>query len=214
MLKTRHWLSLSFGLFVLFMGLVGGLQLAKDWVGDIDHKWLMSVYNIGGKPFIPLWKGVSHLGDFSFCLILTLLIGIIFAFFKKGLTGMTFMAGLIGENLLENFFKGWIAKPRPHLTHALSDGSHSFPSGHMMETTYFYGFLVLLLIYLLKKNKNYLAVSWVVIGFIVFIILQALSRLALGAHEPSDLIGGCLLGASWLCVIMAFLNKARQKGFR
>jgi undecaprenyl-diphosphatase len=206
------WLSL--GLFLLFLIWTWIVQQKFNWLAAFDQKGQSILYGFGGPQLSALWAGITHLGDFSFCLIMCGLIGLVFAYFKRGLTGAVFVIGLIGAKLSTDYFKRWVGRPRPKLSHLLARGPYTYPSGHMTNATFFYGFLLALLMLLIIQNGKR-QVAWLFgVVFILYVSLIGVSRLVLGDHFLSDVVGGFLLGASWLGVSFAFLKLARKKGFR
>jgi undecaprenyl-diphosphatase len=80
--------------------------------------------------------------------------------------------------------------------------SYSFPSGHSFGATVFYGLLAYLAWSRLPHPWNLL----VVLLLVLLIILVGLSRVYLGAHFPSDVVVGWLLGGLSLFVIIKYIR--------
>jgi membrane-associated phospholipid phosphatase len=121
-------------------------------------------------------------------------------------------AGLIvfsawGAFLVGVFFKASVGRPRPDPNLILQVGnfvkSDSFPSGHVLFFMSFYGFL-LFLIYSRFKKTHLRKV--LMIFMILLIILMGFSRIYLGAHWFSDVLGSYLIGTVWL-YLMVYLYK-------
>lgn len=79
--------------------------------------------------------------------------------------------------------------------------SYSFPSGHTFGSTVVYGLLAYLVLRHLPQPWNYITFGLL----ITLIILVGISRVFLGAHFPSDVIAGWLLGAISLILIIKLL---------
>ena len=104
-----------------------------------------------------------------------------------------------GLNLL---VKGLIQRPRPaaalvHVIATLSDTS--FPSGHVMFYTGFFGFIVFLAFTLLKPS---LKRSLLLAFFGLLVLLVGISRIYTGEHWASDVLGAYLLGSLALVAII------------
>ena len=81
--------------------------------------------------------------------------------------------------------------------------SSSFPSGHAMSATITYGTVAYLL---MRLQKHRWARMLTLFGAIVLILLICLTRLYLGVHYPSDVIGGVIVGLAWASFCMATLE--------
>ncbi len=76
--------------------------------------------------------------------------------------------------------------------------TNSFPSGHSSGSAIAYGLLAYLAWHLLPQPWNYIATALLVL----LIILIGISRVYLGAHFPSDVAAGWLLGGAALCIVI------------
>jgi membrane-associated phospholipid phosphatase/diacylglycerol kinase family enzyme len=73
---------------------------------------------------------------------------------------------------------------------------YSFPSGHTLDATVFYGVMLLVFLPIIPRRLRKLAIGLV----ITLVMAIGFSRVAIGVHYPSDVIGGWLLGVAWLGV--------------
>ena len=100
--------------------------------------------------------------------------------------------------------KQMFARPRPVIIAALvSESGFSFPSGHSMSAAAFYGFIIYL-IFQSNLKKSVKRTSSVLI--VALIGLIGFSRVYLGVHYLSDVIGGFLASSVYLIVFTAFVK--------
>jgi membrane-associated phospholipid phosphatase len=117
-----------------------------------------------------------------------------------------------GSSLLNTAVKNEVHRLRPVLTHPVAhEPGPSFPSGHAQAAIV--GFAVLLLVFLpvLHGLWRRLAVTFAVL----MVLAIGFSRIALGVHYLSDVLGGYLLGAAWVAAMAAAFNAMRvERGRR
>jgi membrane-associated phospholipid phosphatase len=124
---------------------------------------------------------------------------------------LVFMSAAFGGMLLNEILKLLFLRPRPQFDHPyLTLTTHSFPSGHTMMATVFYGALAWVI--WSRSNKwrwRFLAVAIP----LIMMPLVGFSRVYLGAHYLSDVLGAMAEGAAWLtcCLIGAEVMKAQAK---
>ena len=91
------------------------------------------------------------------------------------------------------------ARPRGLIIKTLGLRSYSFPSGHAFGTVIFYG----LFAYLDIKYLNHPWSYFIALLIIMALFLVGVSRVYLGTHYPTDVVGGWLLGIISLAIIKA-----------
>ena len=112
------------------------------------------------------------------------------------LTAYLVVTGL-GALALDPAIKEMVGRLRPMVPAPVATApGYSFPSGHVLDATVFYGVMLLVFLPIIPRRLRELAIG-LVIGLVVAI---GFSRVAIGVHYPSDVIGGLLLGVAWLGV--------------
>lgn len=97
-------------------------------------------------------------------------------------------------------------RARPTLQHLVTEHSFSFPSGHACASMILYGTLIFILPGLLK-NKQILLSLQILLGLLI--VLIGSSRIYVGVHFPSDIIGGYSLALGWLCLTYPYFSEKR-----
>ena len=140
--------------------------------------------------------------------ILLLILG--FGLQWEALVGLIAALLSTGLNLL---VKDLIQRPRPastlvHVLAPLTD--YSFPSGHVMFYTGFFGFIVFLAFTLLQPSlKRTLLIAF----FSLLVLLVGISRIYAGEHWASDVLGAYLLGSLTLLAMLQLYRWGKPRFF-
>ncbi len=191
---------------ILFICLVGFLALAEDvfnkeiMYGDIIGYKLISTFLI--SDFVtPIAKFITNFGGAIFLSIATVML---FLFIKNKKIGLSIISNIVIIAVLNQLLKRLLQRPRPTEFRIVEETGYSFPSGHSMVSMAFYGYLIYL-IYRYIKNKY---VKWTLITILsILICLIGISRIYLGVHYTSDVLGGFLLSISYLVVYISSIKK-------
>ena len=191
---------------VLFICLVGFLALAEDVFnkeimnGDIIGYKLISKFLI--SDFVtPIAKFITNFGGAIFLSIATVML---FLLIKNKKIGLSIISNIVIITVLNQLLKRILQRPRPTEFRLVEEKGYSFPSGHSMVSMAFYGYLIYL-IYRYIKNKY---VKWTLITILnILICLIGISRIYLGVHYTSDVLGGFLLSISYLVIYISSIKK-------
>ncbi|NRR91595.1 phosphatase PAP2 family protein [Winogradskyella undariae] len=146
----------------------------------------------------------GYLIAFILCIITFLMI---FKSWQYVIQLIVVMALALSSNLI---LKRIINRSRPNQEHLVTVETLSYPSGHAMAAMAFYGFLI----YLFFHFKINLILKSIIITLLISIIISiGISRIYLGVHFPSDIIGGFIAGFIWviLCALMFNLIRVYKK---
>ena len=154
--------------------------------------------NIMNDSLTPILKVITELGGVAFTVVAGVLI---FIFCKKIRWFVTF--DLVGVTLINQLLKHIIRRPRPNILRLVEESGYSFPSGHSMVSMTFYG----IIIYLVYKNVNDKYLKWLLITLLSLLILAiGFSRVYVGVHYFTDVVGGFLLGLAYLVIYVNIYN--------
>lgn len=111
---------------------------------------------------------------------------------------------MVMDVVLNNLIKIIVKRPRPVDWFLVNETGYSFPSGHTMASVCFYGLLIYLL-YCSNIKKSYKTIGIMVLT--ILIILIGVSRIYLGVHYASDVVGGALIAIMYLIIYVTIIEK-------
>ena len=152
-----------------------------------------------------IMKIITFFGDAISIITLTIL-SIILVKNKKNKIFIGVNAVLI--TLLNLLIKNLVKRPRPEGFRIISESGYSFPSGHSMVSTAFYG-LFIYLAYKYIENKK--LKKFICITLSILILLIGTSRVYLGVHYGSDVIAGFVLSIAYLIVFTSIFSKILEE---
>ena len=114
-----------------------------------------------------------------------------------------------GGVLLNILLKFVFARQRPTFEHPLVIVlGYSFPSGHAFAATVLYGGLAAFAVMALQTWRWRVSA---VLGAVSLVVLVAFTRVALGVHYLSDVLGGMALGLAWLALCLTAVDTLRRR---
>lgn len=204
--KLKKFIVKNLKWIVLFICLIGFLALAEDVFnkeimnGDIVGYKLVSTFLISDFA-TPIAKFITNFGG------AIILIGLAFTlliFIKNKKIGVSIISNLAIITLLNQLLKRIVQRPRPTEFRIVEESGYSFPSGHSMVSMAFYGYLIYL-IYKYVKNKYLKWISIILLSILICSI--GISRIYLGVHYTSDVLGGFFISISYLIIYISAVNK-------
>ena len=177
---------------------------------DVFNKEIMNGDIIGYK-FIstflisdfatPIAKFITNFGGAIFIAVVAIFLAIII---KNKKIGISIFVNLVIITGLNQLLKRILHRPRPTEYRIIQETGYSFPSGHSMISMAFYGYLI----YLIYKNVKNKYIKWISISLLsILICLIGISRIYLGVHYTSDVLGGFLISISYLVIYISAVNK-------
>lgn len=201
-------------LFIFFMFLIAFIFIASEIQIHALVQFDNFIISVVQSQISPLLTGImkvfTFLGSVKW-IGTVVLISALWLFIKKKWSLGWFILlssgmGSVFNIILKNFFK----RQRPDIHRLISETGYSFPSGHSMGSFIFYGALLYMIIHY-TRNKRRQTLAGIIIALLIFFI--GLSRIYLGVHYPSDIIGGYTAGGAWLiiCVMIYRYYEFRKR---
>jgi undecaprenyl-diphosphatase len=212
---TRRRRANLFHIYVLvasgaFIALAVAASISPYFRVDLAITKALQSYH--GSAFAALMYAVSWIGfsPQSFILGGVTILALLFAGLRWEAVGAAFAACGIA---LGSLVKLIVVRPRPSadLINVFADlTTKSFPSGHVVMITTFGGFLAFLAFTLFKPSWHRTAL---LVAFALLIALMGPSRIYLGQHWFSDVMGAYLFGSLWLALTIMFYRWGKKRFF-
>ena len=204
--KIKEFIIKNLKWIILFICLIGFLALAEDVFnkeimnGDIIGYKMISTFLISDFA-TPVAKFITNFGGAIFLILTAIVLTILI---KNKKIGLAILLNLTIITILNQLLKRILQRPRPTEYRIIEETGYSFPSGHSMVSMAFYGYLIYL-IYKYIKNKY---IKWISIALLSILIgTIGISRIYLGVHYTSDVLGGFLISVSYLIIYVSAVNK-------
>jgi undecaprenyl-diphosphatase len=213
--RTRRYRAVAFQSYALVASVVFViLAVIAHTVAyfPIDLTITHAIQAYHGQVFDRLMYGISWLGFYP--QVVPLGAVVILALFFSGLRweAVSTLFATISV-AIAGIVRLIVARPRPsaNLVHVfLRLPSSGFPSGHVVAMTGFCGFLAFLCFTLLKPSAGR---TTALILLSLFIALMGYSRIYLGQHWFSDVMGAYLFGSLWLALTIRFYRWGKERYF-
>lgn len=164
-----------------------------------------SIYNFLTQTMNQELTGIMTFASFLGSAITVIVLSLGFIFLLKDKRDSKYITiNLVLVFLLNRILKLIVARQRPNVLRLVGEEGYSFPSGHAMVSMGFYGFLIYLIYTNIKSKK----IKYPLIIFLsILILLIGISRIYLGVHYATDIIGGFIIGIMYLVIFVRFLYK-------
>lgn len=215
--SRRQWLSAALLAGLLVMGAAGALfvYLADEvgeqaWLTRFDSTVAEFFHHHGAPWLVHAFEAVTFLGSASTLTVLGLAVALVLAALRRWSLLLGWAGALAGTGLLNTTLKRVVQRLRPRLPEPwVTEPGWSFPSGHAMGSLVAYGFLAYLLTRITPANFPR---RTTVTALAALVLLIGFSRIYLGVHFLSDVIGGYAAAAVWLtfCILMTHRAQGRS----
>lgn len=149
--------------------------------------------------------GITYLGNWQTIVTLGLIL-LVYPDTRKNI-GLPFAVTAVSATVIYKVAKSIFQRPRPDLAvRIIKESGYSFPSGHSMNCLVIYG----MLIYLTRRycrNKRIANIITAVLSLLILVI--GCSRVYVGVHFPTDILGGWSLGIAVLTAAIIIFERTR-----
>lgn len=173
-----------------------------DLLSNIDESVYKFITSNMNDTTTNIYKVITFFGSTIFMVGLCVLLLVLFIILRKNIYGYIISGTLIFSTIMNNVIKVIIRRERP-IYMIVKETTFSFPSGHTMASVSMYG----ILIYLINKsnmNKKLKIILSIILGMIPLMV--ATSRIYLGAHYFSDILGAIMLATIVLLISSKYIK--------
>jgi len=190
------------------LSFLGFLLIAASFESSyvvLADRWLIQHIQASESPGLTAFMTfLSFQGSPTVVTILTVAVVLGFVAIRHKLEAAFFAICISGSGLLNLLLKEMYQRARPDLHPIAVELSYSFPSGHSMGAITFYATLTFLV---WRHIPSRAGRGWLLAIASAMIVLMGCSRVYLGVHYPSDVIGAYLIGGAWVSLTVLVFRK-------
>jgi undecaprenyl-diphosphatase len=188
--------SISLVLFVLLAIAVsfGATHPFDDFVRSGIHSW-------ASAPLTTFAHDFSLLGSVAILAVLFVVALAGFWMVGRRRPAVALASAMAGAVVLDNVLKYAFHRVRPDPFFGIAPETYSFPSGHVLFSSCFYGMLACVFAADFRSVVSRAAI-WAAAALLVLAI--GFSRIYLGVHYPTDVIAGLLVAIFWISALRSF----------
>jgi undecaprenyl-diphosphatase len=177
---------------------------------SVDHGAAARLNSLvaGHRTVVLIIERVTWLGSSGVLWTLTGTVVVVLSIRRRWRLAIYLLVTGAGALILDPVLKALVGRLRPVVAHPIAYGTgNSFPSGHALGSIVCYGALFLVFLPATRKGVWRRVFTVVIVTLIVAI---GISRLLLGVHYISDVLGGWALGITWLGITAFAFELSRQ----
>lgn len=200
----RYGLGLTLAVVVVGLAFWGFLEVVESWTRNEDiyrvDGWASGVAQSASPAVVSFFRVVTYAG--SIWVTVPLVFAVAVGLWRRGdrpVAWVLLTAFGTGEGLLYGL-KAFFHRARPEIQ-IVAEHGYSFPSGHSFTAALVYGLLAVLAWRWAPRARGALVLLCVALA-----VLVGVSRIVLGVHYATDVIGGFVLAAGWLAASLAVVR--------
>ena len=196
----ENWIYMFIIILLIVSFIVTKNSSIYKYIVNFDYKVIEFFGNVNDKRLTTSMSFITNFGDWY---IPILIIVCIFLIIKNKWYFYILSSSYLLSGIVVFITKILVARPRPLEALIKIPSSYSFPSGHTLTSLIFY----MTLFYLMTEKSNKLIRITFGLLFCFLIVVVAFSRVCLGVHFFSDVVGGFILGMPCLLCCINIIEK-------
>lgn len=173
-----------------------------------DHSVYHAVRMLHSRYLAPVMHAATRLGDWQLKFALAALGALLMARIRHFHEAVVIVASTLGGEIIVVLVKEWLKRPRPPAPYPISfPPSYGFPSDHAFSAVAVYG---LILYFMREATEEWSTQAAMDMAGILLIALIGFSRIYLGVHWTTDVLGGYALGAAW-AVLLVWVCQCKRR---
>lgn len=200
--KYLIWIILVLGL-LLFFYLVRLIN--ANTISVLDNYIYNLIKGFISPKMTPIVKFITEFGNYT---VMVPVIILFYLFNKDKSFNRYFTINLVAIFTSNFIVKNIIRRDRPIDINLIIENGFSFPSGHSMVSFAFYGFIIY---YVYCSHLSKLGKTIIISILTLLVLMIGLSRIYLGVHYASDVIGGFVLALVYLIIFIKYIYKKEKK---
>jgi undecaprenyl-diphosphatase len=202
--------AIAFLVCLVGFGLIAWL-VSQPGIPPVDTATTAFLHGLANPTLDALMNAATFVGSSPVLTAVVALAVILLVVRRRRAEAAFLVIALVGTLVLNDMLKALVQRPRPGFDWAEVWPETSFPSGHSMNSFVVYLGIALIIWRLERRQVGIVAL----VLAIVLIVSVGISRIYLGAHWLSDVVGGYLAGALWLLLLAAawtLVSRLRRGG--
>lgn len=194
--------SILFNILLLFIFVIWSINvsLQSKFIQNFDWFNISRIYH-HSQFSILIFRFITSLGNTDTTIVVTIIFFLILIWKRYNYAAIFLVINKISIALSNTIIKQIVHRQRPLHHHYVYAGGFSYPSGHSASSFALLITILIIALFVLKKLSSKLIVATITIALVLAI---GYSRIFLGVHYPSDVVGGYLLAATittfWLII--------------
>ena len=190
---------------------LAGVLLGGSWTGPLDQAVAAALLDsrghpVGGPVLVEVARDVTALGSTTVLALVTFVGTLALLLYRRRELALRFAAVVLLGWPVPFVLKLLWARPRPQSALGTVEVfTHSFPSAHAFVSALVYGAVALFLIRALPAPLSLRRAAFILAILLTFAI--GLTRMHLGVHHPSVVVGGWLFATAWLLLAELVLGR-------